>query len=80
MTRRQQSETLHEQVERIAIPTFDWVSEPIEAIAKGLVLHSRANSPSGVRPHGGEEPDEAKTAPSEPGKRRRWHYRDSTSR
>ena len=79
MTRRQQSETLHEQVERIAIPEFDWVCEPIEAIAKGLVLHSRANSASGGRPSG-EEPDEAQTPPSEPGKRRRWHHRDSTSR
>ena len=79
MTRRQHSETLHEQVERMAIPSFDWVCEPIEAIAKGLVFHSRANSASGERPHG-EEPAEAQTPPSELGKRRRWHHRDSSTR
>ncbi len=27
---------LHERVERLAVPTFDWVSEPILAIAEGV--------------------------------------------
>ena len=32
---------LHERVERLAVPTFDWVSEPILAIANGVTGASK---------------------------------------
>lgn len=34
--------TLHERAERLAVPTFDWLSTPIEAITEGLAhMHIR---------------------------------------
>jgi hypothetical protein len=34
--------TLHERVERLAVPTFDWLSTPVEAITEGLTRRSHA--------------------------------------
>lgn len=36
--------TLHERAERLAVPTFDWLSTPIEAITEGLA-HVHIRSP-----------------------------------
>lgn len=33
---------LHERVERLAVPTFDWLSTPVEAITEGLARRSHA--------------------------------------
>lgn len=41
---------LHKRVERLAVPTFDWLSTPLEAIAEGLTHHSH------TRPVRGEQP------------------------
>ena len=50
----------HEQVERMAVPVFDWVSEPIVSMAEGLCGAAHPSTP-GRRHHwrhraGGQPP------------------------
>ena len=42
----------HELIERLAVPTFDWVSAPIVAMAEALAPSTRADLPTGrAAPH-----------------------------
>jgi hypothetical protein len=45
-------ETIRDQAERIAVPNFDWIGEPIAAVVDGLTEHRDSGDPppAGKRP------------------------------
>lgn len=46
--------TLHERAERVAVPDFDWLVEPVEAIVEGFIdMYGRHTH----RRHAGEAHD-----------------------
>ncbi len=49
---RERWERLHEEAERIAVPRFDWVMVPVEAVFEGfadLVTHHHRRRPETPR-------------------------------
>ena len=49
------TEQIAELAERIAVPNFDWVGQPIEAVVDGLSSHGRTTEP-GSDPGAGGSP------------------------
>ena len=53
---------LHERCEQVAVPSFDWMSQPIVAMVDGMV-HVERHAPEGEEHPGEEHPH------------RHWHLR-----